>query len=60
MTEDGEIIGAYEEINLSNLIDKHIDSLPYSENVKQSLKNVSSRLYQEALVELEEKRSYED
>ena len=59
-TEDGEIIGAYEEINLSNLIDKHIDSLPYSENVKQSLKNVSARLYQEALVEIEEKRSYED
>ena len=59
-TEDGEIIDAYEEINLSRLIDKHIESLPYSENIKQSLKNVSSRLYHETLKELEEKRSYED
>lgn len=60
MTEDGEIVESYEEINLSNLIEKHIDSLPYSENVKETLKKVSSKFYQETLKELEEKRSYEN
>ena len=58
--EDGEIVESYEEINLSNLIEKHIDSLPYSENVKETLKKVSSKFYQETLKELEEKRSYEN
>ena len=60
MTEDGEIVESYEEINLSNLIEKHIDSLPYSENVKENLKKVSAKFYQETLKELEEKRSYEN
>jgi DNA repair exonuclease SbcCD nuclease subunit len=59
MTEDGEIIEEYEEINLSTLIEKHIESLPYSENVKENLKRVSARFYQETLTELEEKRTIE-
>lgn len=59
-TETGEIVESYEEINLSNLIEKHIDSLPYSENIKENLKKVSAKFYQETLKELEEKRSYED
>jgi hypothetical protein len=60
MTEDGEIIESYEEINLINLIEKHIDNLPYSEGVKENLKKVSSKLYNETLIELEEKRSIEN
>jgi hypothetical protein len=59
MTEDGEIIEEYEEINLSTLIEKHIESLPYSETVKENLKKVSARFYQETLTELEEKRTIE-
>ena len=60
LTEDGEIIESYEEINLNKLIEKHIETLPYSENVKESLKKFTANLYQETLKELEEKRSVEN
>jgi len=60
MTEDGEIIESYEEINLVTLIEKHIDGLPYSDVVKENLKRVSTKFYHEMLTDLEEKKSYEN
>jgi len=48
-----------EEISLTSLIDKHIETLPYSENIKESLKKISNKFYQETLKEIEEKRLYE-
>jgi hypothetical protein len=60
VTEDGEIIESYEEINLVNLIEKHIESLPYSEIVKENLKRVSIKFYHETLTELDEKKSLEN
>lgn len=60
MTEDGDIIESYEEINLTKLIERHIEALPYSENVKESLKKFTANLYQETLKELDEKRSFEN
>lgn len=60
LTEDGEIIESYEEINLTKLIERHIEALPYAENIKESLKKFTATLYQETLKELEEKRSFEN
>jgi DNA repair exonuclease SbcCD nuclease subunit len=60
MTDDGEIIDSYEEINLVNLIERHIEALPYSEIVKENLKRVSVKYYHEMLTELEDKKSYEN
>ena len=60
MTEDGDIIESYEEINLTKLIERHIEALPYAENVKESLKKFTANLYQETLKELDEKRSFEN
>ncbi len=59
MTEDGELIEEYEDINLISLIEKHIRDLPYSENIKEKLKSTSVSLYYEMIKELEEKKSYE-
>lgn len=44
------------EINLPFLIERHIESLHYSDSVKEKLINVSKKLYHDALRELEEKR----
>jgi hypothetical protein len=60
MTEDGEVIESYEEINLVKLIEKHIDALPYSEIIKENLKKVSVKYYHETLTEIEEKKSFEN
>ena len=53
-TEDGQ------EISILNMIDTYVEGLPYSEQIKEKLKEVSVRFYQEASKELEEKRSYEN
>jgi DNA repair exonuclease SbcCD nuclease subunit len=60
ITEDGEVIEQYEEIVLSRLIEKHIESLSYSDNIKEKLKQVSGKIYQEALTELAEKKSFDN
>lgn len=59
ISEDGEHIETYEEISMTSLIDRHIDSLPYSDVIKDKLKEVSNRLYHETVKQLEEKRSYD-
>jgi hypothetical protein len=60
--EDGELVEGEEggEINLTNLIEKHIDGLHYSEAIKEKLINISKKLYHDALRELEEKRNNEN
>ena len=60
--EDGEELAEGEsgEINLTSLIEKHIEGLHYSDAIKEKLISVSKKLYQEALRELEEKRSHEN
>ena len=54
--EDGQIIEQTSEINLISLIDEYIDSLPYTENVKEGIKKISHKYYQETIKDLEEKR----
>jgi len=56
-SEDGQIV---EEISLLKMIDNYVDNLPYTSQIKQKLKEVSSRLYHETYKELEEKRTYEN
>jgi hypothetical protein len=60
--EDGELVEGEDggEINLTNLIEKHIDGLHYSEAIKEKLINISKKLYHDALRELEEKRNNEN
>jgi len=55
--EEGE---AGDEINLSSLIEKHIEGLHYSDAVKEKLTSISKKLYQDTLRDLEEKRNYEN
>jgi DNA repair exonuclease SbcCD nuclease subunit len=52
--------GLTQEISLLTMIDNYIDSLPYTDQIKQKLKEVSARMYHETTKELEEKRSYEN
>ena len=49
-----------QEISLITMIENYVDGLPYTEQIKEKLKDVSNRLYHEALRELEEKKSYEN
>jgi hypothetical protein len=56
---DEEKESTNEEINLTVLIEKHIEDLHYSDAIKEKLKIVSKKLYQETIQELEEKRNYE-
>ena len=50
---DGDIS---QEISLVTMIEKYVDGLPYTDQIKQKLKDVSERLYHETTKELEEKR----
>ena len=58
--EDIDDSGMSQEISLMTMIEKYVDGLPYTEQIKEKLKDVSNRLYHEALRELEEKKSYEN
>jgi hypothetical protein len=59
--ESGELMeGEAGEINLTTLIEKHIEGLHYSDAIKEKLTGISKKLYHEAVRELEEKRNYEN
>ena len=45
-----------QEISLIAMIEKYVDGLPYTDQIKQKLKDVSEKLYHETYKELEEKR----
>ena len=61
ISEDGsDETGMGQEISLLSMIDNYIDGLPYTDQIKQKLKEVSTRMYNETTKELEEKRSYEN
>jgi len=52
--------GLSQEISLLTMIENYVDVLPYTGQIKEKLKEVSNRLYHEALIEMEEKKSYEN
>jgi DNA repair exonuclease SbcCD nuclease subunit len=60
ISEEGEEYEGGEEISLLNMIENYVNDLPYSDQIKSKLKEVSIRLYHEASKELEEKRTYEN
>jgi hypothetical protein len=49
-----------QEISIMNMINSYVDGLPYTDQIKEKLKEVSVRMYHEASKELEEKRTYEN
>jgi len=60
-SDTGELMeGEAGEINLTTLIEKHIEGLHYSDTIKEKLTSISKKLYLEAVRELEEKRNYEN
>jgi len=58
--EDIDDSGLSQEISLLTMIENYVEGLPYTAHIKEKLREVSNRLYHEALREMEEKKSYEN
>jgi DNA repair exonuclease SbcCD nuclease subunit len=60
LTENEETGEVTQDISLLTMIENYVDSLPYTDQIKEKLKEVGVRMYHETSKELEEKRSYEN
>jgi DNA repair exonuclease SbcCD nuclease subunit len=58
--DESEEGGDIQEISLISMIENYVEGLPYTEQIKSKLKEVSIRFYHETSKELEEKRSNEN
>jgi hypothetical protein len=58
--DDSEEGGDIQEISLISMIENYVEQLPYTDQIKSKLKEVSIRFYHETSKELEEKRSHEN
>jgi DNA repair exonuclease SbcCD nuclease subunit len=58
--EDESTDGITQEISLITMIENYVNTLPYTDQLKNKLKEVSTRMYYETHKELEEKRSHEN
>jgi DNA repair exonuclease SbcCD nuclease subunit len=56
VTEDEEI-SSEEEISVQNLIEKYVESTGHSEGLKEKIAQFSKKVYEEALKEIEERRT---